>query len=455
MNIKTFVYDYFPNFLRPIVERIEASPLGYRLARGAFWSLCGAIISRGLGLVVSIVVARFLGKEGFGEFGIIQSTIGMFGIFAGFGLGITSTKFIAEYRTADPVKAGRIRALCSAFAWISSSIVALIMFLLAPYLAERVLGAPRLDNLLRIGSLFLLLTAVNGAQIGVLAGFEAFKTVAKINWLSGLVNFPLMIGGVYFSGISGAVWGMTIATGFNWLFNHVAIRKESEKAGVPYSYEECWKEKEVLWKFSLPAVISSIFFAPTEWIIFAILVNQPGGYGEMGLFNAAKQWHAFIIYIPTAISNMTLPILSNIIGEGNRSQYYKMVVINLILFTGLALLVAMPVAFFSKTIMAFYGKDFIDGRNVLLVVCFYSVLWSTNMVIGQILWSTGESGLAMVLAAIRALILLGSFLVLSPKNAFNIALAYSITYILQTLYQGILSLSSINRKFIMKHHADN
>jgi hypothetical protein len=65
-------------------DRLEASPLGYRLARGAFWSLAGTFISRGLSLIASIIVARMLGKVGFGELGIIQSTMGMFGVFAGF-----------------------------------------------------------------------------------------------------------------------------------------------------------------------------------------------------------------------------------------------------------------------------------------------------------------------------------------------------------------------------------
>jgi len=57
-----------------------------------FWSMAGAVISRGLMLVASIFVARMLGKTGFGELGMIQSTVGMFGVFAGFGLGLNCNK---------------------------------------------------------------------------------------------------------------------------------------------------------------------------------------------------------------------------------------------------------------------------------------------------------------------------------------------------------------------------
>ena len=80
--------------------RITKSPLALRLAQGAFWSLSGAVLARGLGLLATIFVARLLGKEGFGALGLIQSTVGMFGVVAGFGMGMTATKNIAEFLNA-------------------------------------------------------------------------------------------------------------------------------------------------------------------------------------------------------------------------------------------------------------------------------------------------------------------------------------------------------------------
>ena len=84
MTVKSFVFACCPTFLRSALDRIENSPLGYRLAKGVFWSMAGAVISRGLMLVASVLVARMLGKVGFGELGMIRSSVGMFGVFAGF-----------------------------------------------------------------------------------------------------------------------------------------------------------------------------------------------------------------------------------------------------------------------------------------------------------------------------------------------------------------------------------
>ena len=98
VTVKRAIHACCPTALRPGLARIEASEIGYRLARGTFWSLAGAVVSRLLGLASFVIVARILGKSGYGHFGIIQSTVGMFGVFAGFGLGQTSTKYVAELR---------------------------------------------------------------------------------------------------------------------------------------------------------------------------------------------------------------------------------------------------------------------------------------------------------------------------------------------------------------------
>src|SRR6516162_2133769 len=98
-----------------------------RFVVGAFWSVAGAMISRGFLLAASVVCVWFLGKEGFGALRMIQSTAGMFGILAGLGLGITATKFISELRRLDPLRTGRILALSAAASFVSGSVITLVV----------------------------------------------------------------------------------------------------------------------------------------------------------------------------------------------------------------------------------------------------------------------------------------------------------------------------------------
>ena len=427
-----------PPFLHRHVARVEASPLGYRLVKGAFWSLTGALISRGLGLIAFIFVARMLGKTGFGELGIIQSTVGMFGVFAGFGLGLTATKHVAEFRVKDPAKTGRIMALSGIVAIGSGGVMAIALVVFAPWLAAHTLAAPHLSGLLQISAVLLFLSALNGAQTGALSGFEAFKTIARVNLLTGFVTFPLIVGGAYLAGLQGAVWGLVASMGVNWILNHVSLRAEARKAGVPFAFQGCGQEWNVLWDFSLPAVLSGAMIGPVYWVCNAMLVNQPNGYAEMGIFNAANQWRMAILFLPSMVGTIVLPILSNLYGSDDRARYNKVLWLNVLFSGAVALAVALPVAALSSFIMASYGEGFENGRMVLVLLSAVSVIMTPLNVIGQSIASVGKMWNGFFLNLIWALTFLVSAWLLTSLGAIGLAmatiLAYGVHFIIVSLY---------------------
>lgn len=92
-------------------QRICLTDISGRLFHSASWALVGAIGGRGITMLTYIVVARLLTQEAYGEFGILRSTINMFTVFAGMGLGATASKYISQYRNVNPTKAGDIYIL--------------------------------------------------------------------------------------------------------------------------------------------------------------------------------------------------------------------------------------------------------------------------------------------------------------------------------------------------------
>lgn len=78
------------------IRKIKESPIFLKIMNYYSWTFFSTIIARGLSLLVFIFLARILGAEEFGKFSILQSTMAMIGTFAGMGIGMTATKFIAE-----------------------------------------------------------------------------------------------------------------------------------------------------------------------------------------------------------------------------------------------------------------------------------------------------------------------------------------------------------------------
>ncbi|HXP60594.1 MAG TPA: oligosaccharide flippase family protein [Dongiaceae bacterium] len=400
-------FDWLPGFARPWWARVESSALGARLARGAFWSLAGAAITRCLALAGSVLVARILGKEGFGELGIIQSTTGMFGVFAGFGLGLTSTKYVAEFRAKDPPKAGRIMALSAVVAWMTGAVAAAALWVVAPWLAEHSLAAPHLAPGLRISCLMVLLGAVNGAQMGALVGFESFKAVAGVNLLTGLASVPLPAFGAWIWGLDGAVWGLVGSMALNAVLNNLALRTASARARVPM-FPPRWRgEWEVVWRFNAASLLSSGVSWPAQWLCGAIVVNQPDGYAQMGIYNVAAQWRTGICTIPAAVLGIVLPVLSGLHGDGDRRTFAKVVRYHAALNGAIAALLAAPVAMLAPVILSAYGAAFLPGCATLRTLSVVAVAMSISAVTsqamagaGRVVWMVGTTlicaGLAVV-----------------------------------------------------------
>ena len=439
MDVKVNVLSISPLWLRKYAERIEASPLGYRLAKGVFWSLAGVLISRAFMLAASVGVARILGKKGFGELGIIQATVGMFGALAGFGLGLTATKHVAEFRHREPQRAGGVIRLSGIVAFISGGMMSLCLVIFAPWLAENSISAPHLASALQIGAVVLFISALTGAQTGALSGFEAFKAIAHINLLSGLSSFPILIGGAYLGGLTGTVWALAINLTVNWLLNHLVLKREAKRFGVPLSSDNWRSELPVLWRFSLPAVLGSILLAPANWACGALLVNQPDGYAEMGIYNAAKQWQLAILFIPGILAQVILPLLSNLNTESKVLQYQKILKFNIFLNAGIALIVIVPLFFFANLIMSVYGPGFERGLDVLRILALSAVLVAVNNVIGQGIASKGRMWTGFLFNALWAMALLGTTWIFIRLGFGGIGLAYAtlIAYAFHTVWQGL------------------
>ena len=185
----------------------------------------------------------------------------------------------------------------------------------------------------------------------------------------------------------------------------------------------------MLWSFSLPALLSSSLVGPVTWFCSAMLVNQPHGYTEMGVFNAANQWRATILFVPAAVGAIVLPILSNLQGTNERSRYRKVLWFNILLNGGVALAIALPVSLLSGTIMNLYGAGFKSGSGALVLLSLATVLSVPSSVVGQAIASAGRMRPALALNALWAVVMIGASFWLTPYGARGLALAYAISYL--------------------------
>ena len=407
-----------------------------RLAGGMFWTTIGSLLGQGIIALGSVLLARILGKEGFGQYGILQSTIGMFSVFAGLSMGYVATKYVAESIAADKEETGRVVGLSLLVAGVAGLVVTFALAATAEPFARRFLGSEGLAGELQIASPILLFGAVSGVQRGVLAGLEQFRAQNILVTAMAAVTVGLTTVGALLADLSGAMWGSMLGAALLLLTLTLVYHRALVRAGIPVHYRASWRERRVLWILAIPALLSGIMVAPVVWVTNALLVNTPGGYGEMGVFNAANQWRTLLMYVPSIVLTPLLPIMTQLHAAGQFQELRRVLIRTSAASVGVVSCLALGFSLFAKPIMQLYGSGFESGTDIFYLLMLVSVLLSAGLVVGGLLSSTGAMWTGFLFNSVWAAIMMGTAALAIPRyGALGLAFAYALSYSVHTCIQ--------------------
>ena len=419
-----------------LIAYMGRSTIIARLMRGAFWSLIGTAVSRVITLVTSIWVARLLGVEGFGELGIITSTVGMFGVLAGFGLGSTITKSVAEHREMRPDKASAIWGLVSLIGLGISFFIASCLFVFAEAIAMYSFGRTDITQLLQISAFLLFLGAMSGIQHAALSGVEVFAKIARLNIIQAVISPFITIPAIWWFGIVGAVVSYCIIAGIGVMLTLIVVKDEFAKFGISTRYQHAmWQEREILWSFSLPALLSAMLVAPVNWVCNAILVNQSNGFSDMGIYNAANQWRLVVMLLPQMLSAAMLPILAETYSRPDKNNFNESVYLNLRLVWVISLPIAVLMILFGANFAKLYGSEYVGMEMVLPVLMaavFFNIVCAP---VGTALAGSSRMWTGAIMNYGWAIVLILLSVVLVPLyKAVGLAIANLLAYFLHVCW---------------------
>ena len=420
---------------RSLIDKFKPSDIAKRMASGAFWSFTGTALGKFLVLLSGIFCARILGQEVFGELGMVRSTIGMFIVLGTSGIGVTATRYIANYRKTDPAHAASICLLSNKFAWWAGIVVGVMMLLLSDVLAKEALHSADLKTAVQLGAVMLFVSILNGAPNGVLVGLEDFRSVAVNTFIGSLCEAVFMVVGAWLYGLEGAILGFGVGVVSLYVANAMAVRRDLQREHIVTRGQAIRREDwRLLYTYSIPATLSALTVAPVFFAIRSMLVSH-SGYAELGIFEAADQWKVIILFIPTTVSQIVLPILSSLFDI---RKFKKTLGVNILLIAVVSTVIALSVALLSPLIMPLYGQSFTDLMPLTLLAV-STVFSAVSNVIEMSIYSRDKMwtcfGLNLVWAAL--LIGLSRLFLRQGMGASALALAVLLSYLLKTIYIGI------------------
>ncbi|MBZ5552566.1 MAG: oligosaccharide flippase family protein [Acidobacteriia bacterium] len=390
-----------------------ASP-GLRLRAGIAWNFVAVFFNQGSTLAINIVVARLLGRETFGEYAMLYSTLVVISIVAQLSTGYTSTKYVAEFRTVDKEKAGRLLTLCFLVSAVSAAVGASALLWSSSWIASVVLRAPHLVLGLKVGSVFLFFSTINGYQMGALAGLEGYRGLAKAGVASGLTALLGVSLGAYAYGLNGAMIGLALTALLRCLLHNVWLRRELSRQGFGLRFDGLGNEGAILYRFALPVAIMTYLSFLTIWIANLLLVRRPNGYAQMALYSAATSIRLLVLFLPNVINSVGLSVLNNERGKGDLRRYREVFRVNVTMICLAVLIPAMALAIGGNVVLGVFGRSFHEGYPVLVLLLLSTIPEGLSMGLYQLIQSQEKMWLSFALIVV-------------PREIVFVTLAYALT----------------------------
>ena len=342
--------------------------------------MLGSVLGKGLSLLAGIVVARFLGREIYGQYGLIKSTLLNISVFSTFGLGYTGTRYISKAFLEHKEEVRHIIRLIYRITCLSSFIMAIMLFVFARDVAVFI-KAPEMTNALRMTAAIIILNAINTTQIGMMSGLKQFQRIAINNTYSGILTFITSSVFTFFWGFTGALLSLFVSMLFNAVINNISIRKVCES--LDDKRASVYSAREIVF-FSIPIALQESLYSIVAWLGSYLIITY-AGYGELGINSAAMQWSSVILFIPGVFKNVLLSYFSS--SSETVSLRKKMIVVSFVsTFFPWVFVLA-----FSGIISSFYGESYTSLSTVLRVACLTPVFSSISGVIIYEFISHGEN----------------------------------------------------------------
>lgn len=380
-----------------------------QLAKGGLTGISGYLLLKPLNLLTSVLLARFLGADGFGLYSLGLSINVLLNVFTNFGFPQGIVKLSIKYRTEGSKE--KVKGVLYSSLIFSVSLCVLIVITQLIFAEEISKMFFDNDSLASVIIIFGLSIPFNTLYTFPAAFAQAFK---KIKYQSIILNIARPLSFLLFT---------IVVVSFKWdldavLYANLISTIVTAVIGFYYIlkyFPEFYQTKikpiyefKNLITFSVQTMFTG-FLSILMIKIDRIMIGYFSTSSDVGIYSAAANLAINVTFFLTPFAMIFAPISAelfhlNKIDELNKA--FKNVTRWLLIFT-------LPLFFifagFSKELLLMFGKDFTIGGIVLIVI---SIAELVNV-------STGPVGILLKMSGHQIIDLKISFLVLVINASLN------------------------------------
>lgn len=321
-----------------------------------------------LALAGSIMSARALGPLDFGRFGLVISTVTIFGTLADAGLTYTAIKLIAQHRDRDNDQTLEVGRTYLAMRLVTGAAVMLAGVLLSAPIAGYVLGHADLAPYLQLAFATLFSLSISSYPSTVLIGLSQFGRLG----LAGVLNAAITVSGILVLFLAGQLnlatlvawnvvlplastlpsWFMLPAEWLPWRFR---------RGTISLARGSIAREMVGFGKWMGLALVGSIIASQGDLILLGRLAEP----AAVGVYSVALTLALRLDALNQSLIFVMLPRASRLEGSGQIRHYTRRVFLGT---SGMALALGVLALLAQPLIILLYGESYTASAGLFLAL---------------------------------------------------------------------------------------
>jgi len=408
-------------------------------------------LAAGMGILTTVVAARILGPEGYGQAALVFAFPSLALSVGSFKSVTVTTRYIAGLRATR--NKDQLRAVCKLGYAIDFTVFLIVLAVVTStgrLVAEYVYGAPWMFRPMVLYAASFPLLAFRGGSIATLTAFEEFRRLSLLYVLDRGMNLlsvvALLLAGY---GVIGMALGMAIGNGLIGLVSLYMATALLVRNGIGPWWKGSLRSIAYLrselfsffgWNYLMASLNGAISQLPV------MLLGAIRGVEEAGFFRLALTLITAGSYPATAAGRVVYPRLSARWGKGETIEGFRQSMKHWTLRGGLplALSILCLIPLLPLVVPFLFGASYrlmVPGVQVLFVAAAVSAVffWLNSYYYATGLVATWTKGFALY----TALVLAVGWLSLRQWGFFGMAAAFSVGEVWFLLVMAWKSLSEI------------
>jgi len=377
-------------------------------ARGGFFLISGTTFATVIMAIASILIARLLGPELYGQYTITLVAPQLLYLFTDLGIGQGMIKFTASLRTKGETTRIRKIVKCGLLLrTLAGTIIFIINYTFANFFASYFFQRPDLAPYIRIASLSILFQPIFATAASAFVGLDKTEYNALAMNVQAIAKTVISIVLVFFGfSVAGAVIGYTASYIAAATASILILIYTLRGNGKTENDHKVLDDLKTLTHYVAPLCISLLLtgFIPIyKNIILAIFAAD----GEIGNYKAALNFATLITVLSVPITTALLPAFSKLDSSTGKTiktffklanKYTAMIVVPI---------TVLIILFSNEIVQTIYGSTYHSASLFLAAYCpVYFLVGMGYLTLASLYNGLGETKTTLEMSLITFLLLI-------------------------------------------------